>query len=126
MDRRTARILAAAIAASALFTARQSTAATPISYTGGDYTQNFDTLPNSPGQSVAPFPAPGPNDVPNNVGGVIAGWTFARFVSGATPPPATMDFRIDNGSTNVVGHVMVVHAVDPSTDRIACGPIVLN
>ena len=51
MHLRTNPILAAAVAACALFaTHRQLAAATPISYTSGAYLQNFDTLPNSPGQ----------------------------------------------------------------------------
>ena len=69
----------------------QAGALTPISFTGSDYTENFDTLPNTGSPT---FAGAGPFDVPDASGGSLAGWSF--YKSGGSGANAL--FKIDNGS----------------------------
>jgi autotransporter-associated beta strand protein len=112
MHRRTDRILAAAVAACALFASTCNFAvAAPIAYTGGDYVQNFDSLSNTPGNT--PFsPTPGPFDVPTADGGTLTGWSFARLAG----TNASINFQVDDGSSVDKGQVTSVGA-SGSTDR---------
>src|SRR5947207_1543366 len=123
MKKGTTQVLATAVAACALFMASRRAAAGPASYIGGTYLENFDTLSNVVGATT--FPAPGPNDVPNNSGGTLAGWSFARFGGTNT----TIDFRVDNGSSTALGHAGS-HGSNGSTDRalgtVATTPSVPN
>ncbi|HEV8605723.1 MAG TPA: autotransporter-associated beta strand repeat-containing protein [Tepidisphaeraceae bacterium] len=98
MQNRTKQVLATAVAACALFTLSRKTAAAPLSYTGGTYIEDFDSL--SPTQSILTYPAPGPNDVPNAAGGVLEGWTFGRFGGTNT----TIEFRVRDGDSTSLGH----------------------
>ncbi len=72
MQNRTRKVLATAVAACALFALAGRAAAAPISYTGGDYVQNFDTLSNVNGEAAF-SPTPGPFDVPTGDGGTLTG-----------------------------------------------------
>jgi autotransporter-associated beta strand protein len=112
MHHRTNRILAAAVAACALFASTCNfSAAAPITYTGGDYTQNFDSLPNANGNT--PFtPTPGPFDVPTADGGTLTGWTFARLAGTNT----SINFQVDDGSSADKGQVTSV-GTNGTTDR---------
>src|SRR3954470_7722141 len=111
MQNRTKQVLATAVAACALFAASRKAAAAPLTYTGGTYGENFDSLPNTStttnNTAFGNFPSPGPNDVPN-----LPGWSFGR-VSGTN---ATIDFYVGDGNTAVLGHAGS-HGTAGSTDR---------
>jgi autotransporter-associated beta strand protein len=76
-----------------------SAEAAPISYTGVDYTQGFDTLPNTPPGQVINSQGVGPIDVPTSTMGIpLDGWTFFK----ASGSGANAFFTVDDGS-NVSG-----------------------
>ena len=64
-------------------------AATPISFTGANYTENFDSLPSS-GEDPS-FTGTGPFDVPS-----LAGWSFVKYTGNSSDAL----FRIGDGSAN--------------------------
>ncbi len=63
-------------------------AVTPISFTGTDYVENFDSLP-SAGENPT-FSGFGPFDVPS-----LAGWSFTKYTGNSSDAL----FRINNGSS---------------------------
>jgi autotransporter-associated beta strand protein len=67
-------------------------ALTPISFTGTDYTQLFDTLPFTGANPT--YTGAGPFDVPTSDSLTLAGWSF--YKSGGSGTNAL--FRIDNGT----------------------------
>jgi len=82
------------ICAAAVAVATAAHAATPISFSGTNYTQNFDSLPYT--GTPPTFTSVGPNDVPTSVEGVgLTGWSFYQL---ATSPTAA--FFISDGATN--------------------------
>src|SRR5688572_19469457 len=111
MRNRTKQVLGTAVAACALFAVARRTAAAPISYTGGDYGQNFDSLSNVNGDTAF-SPTPGPFDVPTADGGTLEGWSFARLAGTAT----SINFQVNDGSSTQRGQVVSAGAND-STDR---------
>jgi autotransporter-associated beta strand protein len=111
MQNRTKQVLATAVAACALFTLARRAAAAPISYTGGDYIQGFNSLSNVNGNT--PYsPTPGPFDVPTADGGTLTGWSFARLAGTNT----SINFQVDDGSSVDKGQVTSAGA-NGSTDR---------
>src|SRR5258706_14128810 len=114
MQNRTKRVLASAVAACALFAVSRGAISAPISYSGGDYVQNFDSLPNTPNNTnFSSPPAPGPNDVPN-----LPGWSFARLAG----TNATINFQISDGSSvdkGQVGSHGSIDAIDRALGSVA-------
>jgi len=111
MQNRTRKVLATAVAACALFALAGRAASAPISYTGGDYVQNFDTLSNVNGEAAF-NPTPGPFDVPTGDGGTLTGWGFARLAGTNT----SINFQVDDGSSAERGQ-MDSAGTNGSTDR---------
>lgn len=104
-----------ATSAIAVLTVTASAVAGPLSYTGGTYTQNFDTLPSTGASSVANR---GPNYINPSWSGVtgsnLEGWQFAQPLGTAT----TTEYRAQNGSlSGSGGRGVVSFGTTGSSDR---------
>lgn len=100
-------------------------AVTPVSFTGSDYTQDFDTLPNSGTNPLITGLGRGPLDVPTSTEGVsLAGWSF----SNPTGSGSNAVFRYDDGISNsgAVYSYGTSGATDRSLGSLASGSTVSN
>jgi len=92
--------------------------AAPLSYTGGTYSKNFDTLPST---GTGTLPGKGPNDL-------VPGWTGATGLTGwqgAITPLSSgtnTEYRADNGSgSGSTGRGLVSYGSTGSSDRALGG-----
>ena len=88
---RTRKMIAAAVAACSVMAIARDAPAAPLSYSGGSYSENFDTLPTTGNPA---FSSPGPIDVPN-----LPGWSFAQLAGTS----ATINFLANDGSSTNLG-----------------------
>ena len=93
--------------------------ASPLSYTGGTYTQDFDGLPTNVTNASQALPAAGPyefSSVTNADAASLTGWQIynARSTSGS----GNLEFKSQNGSlTGSAGRGIVSYGANGSTDR---------
>jgi autotransporter-associated beta strand protein len=101
-------IASAVAACGVLFAApRAAHAVTPIAYSGGNYAEDFNSLPSTPG-NLGTFAGNGPFDMPN---GLPAGWSFGRL-AGAQD----LQFVVGNGNSAALG-LVISAGLDNDPDR---------
>jgi hypothetical protein len=90
-----------------------STAMAAITYSGGDYTQNFNGLPSTAGSTT--LSGNGPHDIEGVLSTTgMTGWTMAN-IGGST---SAVEFKVHNGSlSGSSGRGVVSYGTDEATDR---------
>ena len=104
---RSRRSIIASAAAALASLPHGAAALTPVSYTGGQYLQDFNFLPATP-DTFGPFAGNGPFDLPNSI---PEGWSFGRLAG-----TQDLQFVVGDGNSAALGLVISAGA-DGDLDR---------